>query len=135
MPGRPRPIYYMCLQDAPPEPHIRETRSVSSPFISDREPQIISVDEAVSTKFEILGSDRVSDRNKLFVHTKLHTMGALYHSDGRIINMSTRSGGHKGDHVTSVDPLVLLDQNHKCALPRVADSSIFLGNFMNHYGH
>jgi hypothetical protein len=109
---------------------------MSSPFISNLEPKVISAHGAFASRFEILTRHQVSDRNKAFRHTTHHTLGAIYRSDGHIINMSTRSGGHGGDHVTALDPEVLtINEGEISKWKRISGNTLYLGNFMNHYGH
>jgi glycosyl transferase family 61 len=109
---------------------------MSSPFISTLEPKVVSANGAFTSRFEILTRHQVSDRNKAFLHTTHHTLGAIYRSDGYIINMSTRSGGHHGDHVTALDREVLkFSQCDVSNWQRISGNTIYLGNFMNHYGH
>lgn len=107
-----------------------------SNLISELEPKLVSFDEGFSTQFRILSAKEVCDRDKAYLHTTHHTLGAIYFKDGRILFMSTRSGGHGGDYVTSVDPLMVGSASKQAAgLTRISGTTIFLGNFMSQYGH
>lgn len=108
---------------------------MSSP-IKEPEPKLVSLDEGFSTQFRLLSDQEVCDRDRAFAHTKLHTMGAIYDKNGRILFMSTRVGGVGGDKVTSVDPLMVGSATREtAALSRISGTTIYLGNFMSHYGH
>jgi len=68
-----------------------------------------------------------------FPHVRTHTTGAVYREDGMLMPYSVRSGGHCGDHVTSLDPENVNRVNS--ALVRYEGRTLYLGNFMSHYGH
>jgi capsular polysaccharide biosynthesis protein len=69
-----------------------------------------------------------------YKHTQHQVVGAIYTQKGVLIDQSRRCGGVGGDIVESVDPASIV-------LPKTPDqvfysgTTLYLGNFMNHYGH
>ena len=105
-------------------------------LITTQDPQVARLSGAVATRFELLSPQVVCGTRRRFRHVKMHTLGAVYADDGRIGEISMRSGGHGGDHVTALDPgIVPADQAALGRQAPLAGSSLFLGPFMNHYGH
>jgi len=71
-------------------------------------------------------------------YAKWKILGALYTENGELIEDSVRRGGTGGDHVLSIDPLKINIQEQDSVVnksSRFYGKSLFLGNFMDHYGH
>ncbi|HAT7492394.1 TPA: glycosyltransferase family 61 protein [Raoultella ornithinolytica] len=61
------------------------------------------------------------------------TEGGIYDHSAHLIYESVRKGGMEGDHVVCNSPLIMNKENR--TLDIIRGSSIYIGNFFNHYGH
>jgi hypothetical protein len=67
-------------------------------------------------------------------HCTYHLEAALYDGYGDLIRVSERVGGVGGDHVGRLSPFHL-SSTSLAAAEVVTGRSVFLGHWMNHYGH
>jgi capsular polysaccharide biosynthesis protein len=92
--------------------------------------------ECYATPFQLFSPESEQPNLSLnkYIHTRCQVVGAIYTKKGLLIDQSRRCGGMGGDVVESVDPISIV--------PRKTDeqkiypgTTLYLGNFMNHYGH
>jgi hypothetical protein len=90
---------------------------------------------AFSTEFRLFTRDELQSANRAYGHCSRATLGAIYDSDGHLITLSERGGGRYGDLVVGLDAPWLIMRDDLTEMRHVPGKSLFLGNFMNHYGH
>lgn len=101
--------------------------------IVETEPQCLTLRDAVATPFGIVAPADAPDQPRRPPSFKAYTRGCLYDSEGARVDLSVRAGGIGGDQAASIDPEFLpADQRGGAWL---AGRSLYLGTFMNHYGH
>ncbi len=119
--------------DGGTEPRSRD--SMTSPsHIVHTEPQCVTLRDAVATPFEIVAPADVPDLPPRPPSFKAYTRGCLYGPDGARVDLSVRLGGVGGDQAMSIDPDFLPPQQQTDGA-RLAGRTLYLGTFMNHYGH
>ena len=102
-------------------------------WIVTTDPQSVTLLDAVATPFELVPR---TDRPEIEVPHgfKSFTRGCLYDSHGVRVDLSVRVGAHSGDQAMSVDPAVLEPYQLEGG-SHLAGRTLYLGTFMNHYGH
>src|SRR5687768_6482469 len=101
--------------------------------IVDAEPQCVTLRDAIATPFQIVPPAEATDLPPRPPSFKAYTRGCLYDAEGARVDLSVRAGGVGGDQAASMDPDFLPpDQRGGAWLP---GRTLYLGTFMNHYGH
>lgn len=101
--------------------------------IVEAEPQCLTLRDAIATPFQIVAPADAPEQPHRSPGFKAYTRGCLYDPDGARVDLSVRAGGIGGDQAASIDPEFLpADQRGGAWL---AGRSLYLGTFMNHYGH
>lgn len=99
------------------------------------EPKLVRLRDVRSCAFRRRSGQDMCAVDRSFAHCRFFVDAALYDMNGDLIPLSERQGGLVGDHVLSISPMRLPDEAVKKERRRVSGRSIFLGHFMNHYGH
>lgn len=97
------------------------------------EPQCVTLHDAIATPFALIPPADLPDRPLPDPHFKAYTRGCLYDVDGVRVDLSMRAGGIAGDQVAAIDPAILPAEQRGGSW--LAGRSLYLGPFMNHYGH
>jgi hypothetical protein len=106
--------------------------SVSS-YIVEGEPRCVTLLDTIATRFEIVPPADVPHLPPRDPSFKAYTRGCLYDARGVRVDLSLRLGGPGGDQSMSVDPPLL--QSEQRGGTWLAGRTLYLGPFMNHYGH
>jgi hypothetical protein len=90
---------------------------------------------AFSTAYGHFGRNVLMSVDRRYSECWGATLGALYDSDGDLIAASVRDGGRRGDLVVCVDPPRLIARQALRIDRHLAGRTLYLGQFMMHYGH
>jgi hypothetical protein len=104
-------------------------------LIKIHDPKIEIHRRAFSTEFRQFSRDELQSVEKGFGHCTRATLGAIYDGDANLITLSERGGGRNSDLVVGLDPARLVDRHNLKTPVYVPGRSLFLGHYMNHYGH
>ncbi|HEV8388777.1 MAG TPA: glycosyltransferase family 61 protein [Dongiaceae bacterium] len=102
-------------------------------LIVQTEPQWLTLRDAIATPFALVALADAPDQPPRHPRFKVYTKGCLYDSGGGRIDLSVRVGGIGGDQAASIDPATLPPEQRGGTW--LAGRTLYLGTFMNHYGH
>lgn len=108
-------------------------RASAPSYVVHTEPQCSTLRDAIATPFQIVAPADVPDQPPRRPGFKAYTRGCLYEADGARLDLSVRVGGVGGDQVSSIDPKTLPPEQRGGTW--LAGRTLYLGNFMNPYGH
>jgi len=97
------------------------------------EPQCLTLRDAIATPFALVAPADAPEQPPRHSSFKAYTKGCLYDSDGKRVDLSVRVGGVGGDQAASIDPALLPPEQRGGSW--LAGRTLYLGTFMNHYGH
>jgi hypothetical protein len=104
-------------------------------LIKIHDPKIEIHRRAFSTEFRHFSRDELQSASKGFGHCTRATIGAIYDRDSNLITLSERGGGRNTDLVVGLDPPRIVDRHNLSISNYIPGRSLFLGYYMNHYGH
>ncbi len=90
---------------------------------------------ALSTAFKHFSRNELVSTDRRYHHCWGATIGALYDRNGELIVLSERDGGRAGDLVVGVDPPRIVARDGLRIERILAGRTLYLGQFMMHYGH
>lgn len=105
----------------------------ASGLVIDAEPQCLTLRDAIATPFQLVAPADAPEQPPRHAGIKAYTRGCLYDSEGVQVELSIRVGGVSGDQAASIDPQVLPPEQRGGTW--LAGRTLYLGPFMNHYGH
>jgi Glycosyltransferase 61 len=109
---------------------------INSALVTAEPLACVTEENVYATPFKVISHESEDFDSTLsrYKHTRLHVAGAAYRQDGSLIHESRRPGGLGGDFVESIDPdhIVVPPLREEIRFP---GTTLYLGNFMNHYGH
>lgn len=107
----------------------------AAPLRSWAAPRCVELEDAYLSRFALLSREQFVPVGPGSRRCRVATLGAVYTSEGACVELSRRPGGRGGDHVLSVDPPTLGLSELAADCRPMPGRSMYLGHFMNHYGH
>lgn len=104
-------------------------------LIFDNAPASVTLRDAVASRFELIPGHHDPSRPKGERTTRPFARGCLYDIGGRRVDLSTRRGLINRLQRNHVDPDTFPPAQDNADLRRLSGRTLFLGVFMNHYGH
>ena len=98
-------------------------------------PRLTIHPRAFSTGFRTCTRDELQSVDRRFGHCSHATLGALYDRHGNLIEMAQRDGGRAYDLVCELDPPRVIKKQILQSRTFLPGKTLFLGNYMNLYGH
>src|SRR5262249_14972961 len=102
-------------------------------FIVHGEPQCVTLRDAIATPFALVPPAEAPEMRPRHSSFKAYSRGCLYEAGGTRVDLSVRAGGAGGDQSMSIDPEQLPPEQRGGTW--LAGRTLYLGPFMNHYGH
>jgi capsular polysaccharide biosynthesis protein len=102
-------------------------------LVVQAEPQCLTLRDAVATPFALVPPADAPDQPRRDPYFKAYTRGCLYDCEGRRVDLSLRVGAIAGDQAASIDPPLLPPEQRGGTW--LTGRTLYLGPFMNHYGH
>jgi len=102
-------------------------------YVVESKPQCVTLLDAIASPFELVAPGDVPHLPPRHSSFKAYTRGCLYDDSGVRVDLSLRLGGAGGDQSMSIDPPLLPSEQRGGTW--LAGRTLYLGPFMNHYGH
>jgi len=106
---------------------------IAQSHIVETEPQCVTLLNAIASPFELVAPGDVPHLPPRHLSFKAYTRGCLYDEQGVRVDLSLRLGGAGGDQSMAIDPPLLHSEQRGGTW--LAGRTLYLGPFMNHYGH
>jgi hypothetical protein len=104
-------------------------------LIFDDAPASVTLRDAVASRFKLIPGSHDPSRPKGERTTRPSVLGCLYDADGGRVDLSLRRGRINRLTREPKDPDRFPAEQRGLDLTRLAGRTLFLGMFMNHYGH